>query len=40
VSEQLRDASAGPVHPLVLLSGWPTTTGAGPIGGEQAGRSP
>jgi len=34
VSGHLRDAGAGPVHPLVLLSGWPTTTGAGPLGGE------
>jgi ATP-dependent DNA helicase RecQ len=34
VSEQLRDASAGPVHPLALLSGWPTRVGAGPLGGE------
>jgi len=34
VSGQLRDAGAGAVHPLVLLSGWPTTAGADPIGGE------
>src|SRR4029453_14246434 len=34
VAGHLRDASAGVVHPLVLLSGWPTTTGAGPLGGE------
>jgi ATP-dependent DNA helicase RecQ len=34
VAGHLRDAGAGPVHSLVLLSGWPTTTGAGPIGGE------
>jgi ATP-dependent DNA helicase RecQ len=25
VSGRLRDAGAGPVHPLVLLSGWPTS---------------
>ena len=30
----LCDVGAGPVHPLVLLSGWPTTAGAGPLGGE------
>ena len=34
VALQLRDAGAGPVHPLVLLAGWPTTAGAGPLGGE------
>jgi ATP-dependent DNA helicase RecQ len=34
VALQLRDAGAGPVHPLVLLAGWPTAAGAGPIGGE------
>jgi len=34
VAGQLRDASAGAVHPLVLLSGWPTTAGASPIGGD------
>jgi ATP-dependent DNA helicase RecQ len=28
----LRDVGAGPVHPLVLLSGWPTRVGAGPLG--------
>jgi ATP-dependent DNA helicase RecQ len=32
VAAQLRDAGAGAVHPLVLLSGWPTP--AGPIRGE------
>jgi len=34
VALQLRDAGAGPVHPLVLLAGWPTAAGDGPIGGE------
>jgi ATP-dependent DNA helicase RecQ len=34
VAGQLRDAGVGPVHPLALLSGWPTRVGAGPIGGE------
>jgi ATP-dependent DNA helicase RecQ len=34
VAGLLRDASAGPVHPLVLLSGWPTPAAAGPIGGD------
>jgi ATP-dependent DNA helicase RecQ len=34
VASQLRDAGAGPVHPLVLLSGWPTPAAAGPIGGD------
>jgi ATP-dependent DNA helicase RecQ len=34
VAGQLRDAGAGPVHPLVLLSGWPTPAAAGPIGGD------
>jgi ATP-dependent DNA helicase RecQ len=31
VSGHLRDAGAGPVHSLVLLSGWPTPAAAGPI---------
>jgi ATP-dependent DNA helicase RecQ len=34
VALQLRNAGAGAVHPLVLLSGWPTTAGASPLGGE------
>ena len=34
VAGLLRDAGAGPVHPLVLLAGWPTAAGDGPIGGE------
>jgi ATP-dependent DNA helicase RecQ len=35
VAGQLRDAGAGPVHPLALLSGWPTTAGARPVQGES-----
>jgi ATP-dependent DNA helicase RecQ len=34
VAGHLRDAGAGPVHSLVLLSGWPTPAAAGPIGGD------
>ncbi|HEV8162883.1 MAG TPA: phosphoribosyltransferase [Actinomycetota bacterium] len=34
VAGQLRDAGAGPVHSLVLLSGWPTPDGAHPGQGE------
>jgi ATP-dependent DNA helicase RecQ len=34
VALQLRNAGAGAVHPLVLLSGWPTTAGASPLEGE------
>jgi ATP-dependent DNA helicase RecQ len=34
VSGQLRDAGAGPVHPLALLSGWPASAGAHPVQGE------
>jgi ATP-dependent DNA helicase RecQ len=34
VAGLLRDAGAGPMHPLVLLSGWPTPAAAGPIGGD------
>jgi ATP-dependent DNA helicase RecQ len=30
----LRDAGAGPMHPLVLLSGWPTPAAARPNGGD------
>jgi ATP-dependent DNA helicase RecQ len=33
-AEQLRDAGAGPVYPLVLLSGWPTPASAGPVHGK------
>ena len=33
VAGQLRDAGAGPIHPLTLLSGWPTTAGARPVQG-------
>jgi adenine/guanine phosphoribosyltransferase-like PRPP-binding protein len=32
VAGLLRDVGADPVYPLVLLSGWPTTAGAGPLG--------
>jgi ATP-dependent DNA helicase RecQ len=35
VAGQLRDVGAGPVHPLALLSGWPTTAGARPVQGES-----
>jgi ATP-dependent DNA helicase RecQ len=35
VAGQLRDAGAGPIHPLALLSGWPTTAGARPVQGES-----
>jgi ATP-dependent DNA helicase RecQ len=35
VAGQLRDAGAGPVHPLALLSGWPATAGARPVQGES-----
>jgi ATP-dependent DNA helicase RecQ len=31
VAGLLRDAGAGPVHPLVLLSGWPVSADAGPV---------
>src|SRR5215218_8823005 len=34
VARLLRDAGAGPIHPLALLSGWPATAGAGPVRGE------
>jgi ATP-dependent DNA helicase RecQ len=34
VAGHLRDAGAGPVHSLVLLSGWPTPAAARPIGGN------
>jgi ATP-dependent DNA helicase RecQ len=34
VAGLLRHASAGPVHPLALLSGWPNPDGARPIQGE------
>jgi ATP-dependent DNA helicase RecQ len=30
----LRDAGAGPVYPLALLSGWPASANAGPIHGD------
>jgi ATP-dependent DNA helicase RecQ len=30
----LRDAGAGPVHPLTLLSGWPASVDADPRQGE------
>jgi ATP-dependent DNA helicase RecQ len=30
----LRDAGAGPVHPLALLSGWPASADTGPSGGQ------
>jgi ATP-dependent DNA helicase RecQ len=35
VAGLLRDAGAGPIHPLALLSGWPTTAGARPLQGES-----
>jgi ATP-dependent DNA helicase RecQ len=35
VASQLRNAGAGPIHPLALLSGWPTTAGARPLQGES-----
>jgi ATP-dependent DNA helicase RecQ len=35
VAGQLREAGAGPVHPLALLSGWPTTAGARPVQGRS-----
>jgi ATP-dependent DNA helicase RecQ len=34
VARLLRDAGAGPVHPLALLSGWPTPADARPARGE------
>ena len=34
VAGLLRDAGAGPVHPLALLSGWPTPAGVRPVQGE------
>jgi ATP-dependent DNA helicase RecQ len=33
VALQLRDAGAGPVHPLALLSGWPAPAGARAVDG-------
>jgi hypothetical protein len=30
----LRDAGAGPVHPLALLSGWPAPADTGPSAGQ------
>jgi ATP-dependent DNA helicase RecQ len=35
VAGQLHDAGAGPIHPLALLSGWPTTAGARPVQSES-----
>jgi len=40
VAAQLRDAGADAVHPLVLLSGWPTPADTGPVRGESAGLPP
>jgi adenine/guanine phosphoribosyltransferase-like PRPP-binding protein len=34
VAGLLRDAGAGPVHPLALLSGWPTSADTGSGQGE------
>jgi ATP-dependent DNA helicase RecQ len=40
IAGQLRDAGAGPVHPLVLLSGWPTTAGPVATGASRPGYPP
>jgi len=34
VAGLLRDAGASPVHPLILLSGWPTPASARSVHGE------
>jgi ATP-dependent DNA helicase RecQ len=40
VAAQLRDAGAGPVHPLVLCSGWPTRPGPVPSKPTDPGYHP